>query len=581
MTAEFKFDNAKTQLFCAQRDILPTFLINTDEGKRGAAADQSVHDAIVRAHRLAAESWGGSPPTSPKRASRVPRTPPSARSFATPSRSDEPSSYACTTPRKSRRYSAPAIVDHHAPEFEVNEVHEKIQRWAIRTQLQAEPAFPLSSPKDDDMESLPSSPPASPPSSPKRPKWRRMMSLSSLPARAGRSSISCVAQPMSPTSPNWPSSPTSPTKETISSKAKYSPTRRHTAPPAFNYPSIDSLVSPTSPTFNCSDLPSSPTPGSPKSARTFTMSIRSLVRGRRRSDSTGSRISETSDGSRGSWASVESSYSQFSDLTAFSGGSGSTTATSVASPTTCSSLYGSTIFEEPLAISEGFKPSMLTSKLEALTEEASSTHSKNEWESDCELLALPQPPSQNLVDDSSSVRAIFRDQQSTPSCPPPSRRTSKLIAANPSQEELAKAFHEVYRPNPHSRLQLTAVPTTASVTLATPATDTPSPTPAPQSPAPTPQVAQEPDYVVATRAYALIHRSLAVFGWFSPVVWMAMLAIYTVILTTTALAGLHALTFEGTSAMAKYLTRSSVDLPALAENSVRSGIRAPKQIEGA
>ena len=82
---------------------------------------------------------------------------------------------------------------------------------------------------------------------------------------------------------------------------------------------------------------------------------------------------------------MESSYSQFSDLTAFSGGSGSTAATSVASPTACSSLYGSTIFEEPLAISEGFKPSMLTSKLEALTEEASSTHSKNDWESDCDV----------------------------------------------------------------------------------------------------------------------------------------------------------------------------------------------------
>ncbi|KAL1664084.1 hypothetical protein GGF50DRAFT_88924 [Schizophyllum commune] len=575
MTAEFKFDNAKTQLFCAHRDILPTFLINTDEGKRGAAADQSVHDAIVRAHRLAAESWGGSPPTSPKRASRVPRTPTSARSFATPSRSDEPSSYACDTSRKSRRYSAPAIVDRHAPEFEVNEVHEKIQRWAIRTQLQAEPAFPLSAPEDDDMESLPPSPPASPPSSPKRPKWRRMMSLSSLPSRASRSSISCVAQAMSPTSPTWPSSPTSPTKETISSKAKYSPTRRHTAPPALNYPSIDSLVYPTSPTFNCTDLPSYPTPGSPKSSRTLTMSIRSLVRGRRRSDSTGSRISETSDGSRGSWASVESSYSQFSDLTAF------TAASSMASPTTCSSLYGSTIFEEPLAISEGFKPSMLTSKLEALTEEASSTHSKNDWESDCERMPLPQPPSQNLVDDYSSVRAIFRDEQSTPSCPPPSRRTFKLVSANPSQEELAKAFHEVYRPNPHSRLQLIAVPTSASVTLATPTSDTPSPTPAPQSSAPTPRVAQDPDYVVATRAYALMHRSLAVFGWFAPVVWMAMLAIYTVILTTTALAGLHALMFEGTSALAKYLTRSSVELPSLAENSVRSGIRAPKQIEGA
>ena len=196
-------------------------------------------------------------------------------------------------------------------------------------------------------------------------------------------------------------------------------------------------------------------------------------------------------------------------------------------------------------------------------------------------MPLPQPPSQNLAHDNSSVRAIFRDEQSTPSCPPPSRRTSRLISANPSQEELAKAFHEVYRPNPHSRLQSIAVPTTASVTLATPTSDTPPPTPAPQSPASTPQVVQEPDYVVATRAYALIHRSLAVFGWFAPVVWMAMLAIYTVILTTTALAGLHALTFEGTSALAKYLSRSSVDLPSLAGESVRSRIRAPKQIEGA
>ncbi|KAI5889019.1 uncharacterized protein SCHCODRAFT_02510177 [Schizophyllum commune H4-8] len=581
MTADFKFDNAKTQLFCAQRDILPTFLINTDEGKRGAAADQSVHDAIVRAHRLAAESWGGSPPTSPKRSSRVSRTPTSARSSATPSSSNNPLSYTCDTSRKSRRYSAPAIVDHHALEFEVNEVHEKIQRWAIRTQLQAEPAFPLSLPTDDDMESLPPSLPASPPSSPRRPKWRRMMSLSSLPARACRSSISSVAQTMSPTSPTWPSSPTSPTKETIYPKGKYSPTRRHTAPPALNYPSIDSIVSPTSPTFTSSDLPTCPTPGSPKSARTLTMSLRSLVRGRRRSDSTGSRLSDASDASRGSCVSAESGYSQFSDLTAFSRASGSTAATSLTSPTTCSGLYGSTIFEEPLAISEGFKPSMLAGKLEALAEEASSTHSKSDCEPDREKMGLPPRASQNLMDDNSSIRAVFREEQSMPSGPPPSRRTSKLIAVNPSQEELAKAFHEVHRPTPHPRVQPIAVPTTHSVTLATPICVTPSPTPAPRPPAPTPQVVQEPNHVVAIRAYALIHRSLAVFGWFAPVVWMAMLAIYTVILTTTALAGLHALTFEGTSALAKYLTRSRVYLPSFTEKSVRSGINASKQIEGA
>ncbi|KAL1745346.1 hypothetical protein HDZ31DRAFT_36587 [Schizophyllum fasciatum] len=560
MNAEFMLEDPNTQAFCAQRDILPTFLINSDDGMRGAAADQSVHDAIVRAHKLAADSWGGSPPSSPKRLSRATRSPPSPRVGTPHFRSYNSSTPYRDTSRQSRRYSEPAILHEDVLELGVNEVHEKIQRWAIRTRLQADPAFPLI-PADDELVSLPPSPPSSPSASPKRPKWRRMLSLNSLPARVRRNSITTLALPPSPTSPTWPASPSSPTAEaSFSFGTAHRPVRSYSAP-AVMASTQSPPASPTYTTFECTDLPVHPTPTSPKSTRTLKLSLRGLVRGRRRSDSTGSRVSDASEmstaskGSTLSASSTDSSNSQASALTSVSGVSGTTAATSVASATLCgstiTSLYGSTICEEPLPICEEYQPFMLSSKLEALAEEASDIHSAHASELAQKVFIAPQQKSRKKPDDDSSVRAIFRDARVSPASPPPSRRVSKVITLDDSQEALAQAFHEVYRPESHPLPKPTAIRlpsvTTPAIPISTAALPvTPSPARHETSPAPT---TRRPGDI----AWSLIYRSLS-FGWLAPVFWMVALAMYAAMLTATALAGLHVLTFEGASAATKIMT---------------------------
>ncbi|TRM70331.1 hypothetical protein BD626DRAFT_27324 [Schizophyllum amplum] len=520
---DFKFEDPQMQQFCTERVPLPTYLVNSEDGMRGAAVDQSVHDTIARAHKLAADSWCGSPPRSPTRSPRTPAIRPSPSVGASLYSFRDTSSRTRDTLRRPRRHSeADVTLFRPEPQVEVNDVHEKIQRWAVKTGIQDQPVFPLT-PSEVESEPLPAT--ASAPPTPKRPKWKSVMSLNSMSfigsRRNSSNGLASLVPPSSPTtlssttsrpSPNSPASPTS-----RSFAAALLPVRSFSAPSVPTTSAYPPPASPTSPTFTPESLA---VPASPKSSRTFRLSMRSLVGGRRRSNSSSSEESRVSDASAASSDSNNTSTSTYtaasrlSELTAFSGACDSTAATSIASATLCgstaTSLYGSTIFEEPLPMSDGLKPVVVVRKLEALVEEALDKFSEQipaspskQPSPSLDSVLKTQEPLPKKFDDDSSGRA-FRAVLPVSLSPPPRPRVVKSIERAESQEALAQAFHEVYRPS---------YTTSSSSNLM-------------------PKVHPSPDHthspVHLSAALQTCRRPTLPVDWYAPVCWLTVFSLYLV-----------------------------------------------------